>query len=638
MMRQYLRIKAEHPHHIVFYRMGDFYELFFDDARKVASLLDITLTKRGSSAGQPIPMAGVPFHAAEPYLAKLVRLGESVAVCEQIGDPATSKGPVERKVTRIVTPGTVTDEILMDERRDNLIAATHVQGQRFGLAYLDLSRGSFKLAELASVEDLLSELERLKPSELLVAEDSPLLQNTSIKKRPGLRQQATWLFELEAAKTELVKQFATFDLSAFDVADQGLSLCAAGGLLHYVRDTQRSALPHIQALSVERGNEAIVIDPMSRRNLEIDISLQGENKNTLSWVMDRCATTMGSRTLRRWLNRPLRDQQALRLRHAAIECLSEESRYIAPHELLSSVGDMERILTRVALKTARPRDLMVLRDSLAVLPQLKDCMASLDSPLLQETHKNIDINYEVKELLTAAIIENPPVVIRDGGVIAEGYNAELDELRALRSNGDQFLLDMERRERERTGINTLKVGYNRVHGYYIEISRSHDIELPAEYVRRQTLKGAERFITPELKQYEDKVLSAKERSLAKEKALYDELLELLIPRLPSLQKTAEAVARFDVLVCLAERAVSLDWSRPQLKSTPGVHIENGRHPVVEQVLEDPFVANDCELNDKRRLLVITGPNMGGKSTYMRQVALITLLAYCGSFVPATRAE
>ena len=648
MMRQYLRIKAQHPQYIVFYRMGDFYELFFDDARKVSQLLDITLTTRGESAGQPIPMAGVPFHSVEPYLAKLIRAGLSVAICEQVGDPATSKGPVERQVTRILTPGTVTDEMLLDERRDNLITAIHYENNRHGLATLDLSAGRFTLSESDKLEDLLSELARLGPSELLVADDAAYTQNQSIKTRPGLTRQGPWLFDFDAALTELNRQLGTKDLSGFDCADQHASLCAAGCLLQYVRDTQKAALPHIHALKVERHEDGVALDPMTRRNLEIDQSLSGGNKFSLTWVVDRTNTAMGGRMLRRWLNRPLRDHHLLTSRHDAIDALIGQGLFPAIAELMKGVGDMERILSRVGLKSARPRDLAVLRDSLMIIPALKDILANLVGEVIPEDNAGksifprlqlqIDEHDAVRQLLYDAIIESPPVVIRDGGVIAEGYSTELDELRQLRSHSDQFLIDLEKRERERSGIATLKVGYNRVHGYYIEIGKAQNAEVPGDYIRRQTLKSAERYITPELKSFEDKILSARERALVKEKALYEELIELLQAHIPALQQTAAGIAETDVLSNLAERASALNWSKPVMRNEAGMRITAGRHPVVEQVSEDPFVANDCEFHDRRRMLIVTGPNMGGKSTFMRQTALIALLAHAGSFVPAERAE
>jgi DNA mismatch repair protein MutS len=634
-MQQYLRLKAQQPDMLLFYRMGDFYELFYQDAEKAARLLDITLTKRGQSAGQPIPMAGVPYHAAEGYLAKLVRLGESVAICEQIGDPATSKGPVERKIVRIVTPGTVTDEALLEERRDNLLAALHQDAKGFGLAHLDLASGRFQVQQLGTREALASELERLRPAELLVGEDQPLA--AALNGWRGITRRPAWHFDLDTAERLLSRQFGTRDLGGFGCADQPLAVAAAGCLLQYVQDTQHSALPHIRGLSLERREDSIVIDAATRRNLELDHSLSGQPRHTLAGIMDRTVTAMGGRMLRRWINRPLRDLQTVRQRHAAIGELLAQDAFPDLREVLRGIGDVERILARVALKSARPRDLAVLRDSLGLLPRIQELLGGLDSPLLSELAQQARPHPETHELLSRAIIENPPVLIRDGGVLARGYDEQLDQLRGLSENAAQFLLDLEQRERERSGLNNLKVSYNRVHGYYIEVSRSQSERVPEDYVRRQTLKGAERFITPELKRFEDQVLSARERSLAREKVLYDELLETLGQDIPALQSSAEALATLDVVGNLAERAQTLNLSCPELSENPGVNIRDGRHPVVEQVTEGDFVANDVRLDEQRRILIITGPNMGGKSTYMRQTALVVLLAYAGSYVPAAAA-
>ncbi len=636
MMQQYLRIKAEYPYMLVFYRMGDFYELFFADAEKAARLLDITLTKRGKSAGQPIPMAGVPYHAAEGYLARLVKQGESIAICEQVGDPATSKGPVERKVVRVVTPGTVTDEALLEERRDNLLAALMEYENRFGLATIDLSSGRFVLQQLETVEALSGELERLHPAELLLPEDYQL--PAGVPSQRGITHRPVWHFDHETAVRLLTRQFGTRDLGGFGCADQTLSIAAAGSLLQYVEDTQRSALPHLRGLTVERREDAIIIDAATRRNLELDHSLSGQSQHTLAGILDRTTTPMGSRMLRRWLNRPLRDIKQVRARHNATARLLETRCYTELRDELGAIGDIERILARIALKSARPRDLATLRDSLAALPGLQTVLAPLDAPLLNQLAVETGTHPETVQLLQRAIIESPPMLIRDGGVLAEGFDQELDELRNLSQNADQFLLDLESRERERTGITNLKVSYNRVHGYYIEISRSQSDSVPDDYVRRQTLKGSERFITPELKKFEDQVLSARERSLAREKALYDQLLDTLHPCISTLQQCAESLAALDVISNFAERAEKLNLNAPVVDEAPGLEITDGRHPVVEQVSDDPFVANSVTFSEQRRILIITGPNMGGKSTFMRQTALIVLLAYAGSFVPAAAAR
>ncbi len=636
MMQQYLRIKAEHADILLFYRMGDFYELFYDDARKAARLLDITLTARGQSGGQPIPMAGVPYHAADGYLAKLVRAGESVAICEQIGDPALSKGPVERQVVRIVTPGTVTDEALLGERRDNLLVAVHQQRDRYGIAALDLSGGRCSVQEVSGGEALSSELERLKPAELLLSEDSEVAD--VIGARPGLRRRPPWHFEADTAQRLLNTQFGTHDLSGFGCDDMPAAVAAAGCLLQYVQETQRTALPHWRALTVEARDDSVILDAATRRNLELDTSITGRHEFTLAGVLDHTATAMGSRLLRRWIHRPLRDRRVLRMRHHVIQTLLDEHAYSALHDHLRGIGDIERILARVALRSARPRDLTTLRAALGQLPELQRHLAPLDSPRLRSLAGEIAQHPHIETLLTSALVESPAMLVRDGGVIAGGYDAELDELRALSQNADHFLVELEARERQRSGIAGLKVAYNRVHGFYIEVSRSQSEQVPADYTRRQTLKNAERYITAELKAFEDKVLSARERALAREKALYEGLLDQLVEHLGVLQLSAAALAELDVLVNLSERADSLDYTCPELSDAPGIVIRDGRHPVVERVLEHAFVPNHTEVDDQHPMLIITGPNMGGKSTYMRQTALIVLMAYIGSFVPAKHVE
>jgi len=632
MMQQYLGIKSEYPDMLVFYRMGDFYELFYDDAKKAARLLDITLTARGKSAGNPIPMAGVPYHAAEGYLAKLVRQGESVAICEQIGDPATSKGPVERKVVRVVTPGTLTDEALLSESRDNLVAAVARDGQRIGLAWLDLAGGRFRLTEVSGVEALAGELERLRPAEVIVDEDD----DVAPRLRDGVRRSGRppWHFEIESATRLLCKQFGTRDLAGFGCDEYPVGITAAGALLQYVNDTQKTALPHLTSITVETHADAVIMDGPTRRNLELEESLTGHHRHTLAGVLDRCQSPMGSRLLKRWIQRPLRNAEILRGRYQAVESLILGGLVEALQTALHGIGDVERILSRVALRSARPRDLKQLQVALSRIPDLKRTLKPIESPLLQSLTSCVSDHGRERDLLGKAIIDNPPVLIRDGGVIATGYDDELDELRSIADNADQYLIDLEAREKARTGIPTLKLGYNRVHGYYIEISKAQASKAPEEYTRRQTLKAAERFITPELKTFEDKVLSARERALAREKHLYEQLLESLIAVLGDLQTTAISLAELDVLVAFAERAEALDLSKPEIVDQPCIEIRGGRHLVVEQVIDTPFVANDLELDEGTRLLVITGPNMGGKSTYMRQAALIAILAHIGSFVPA----
>ncbi|MEZ7944153.1 MAG: DNA mismatch repair protein MutS, partial [Halioglobus sp.] len=635
MMQQFLRIKANHPRDLLFYRMGDFYELFFDDAKRAAELLDITLTARGTSAGEPIPMCGVPYHAAENYLARLVKAGISVAIVEQIGDPATSKGPVDRQVVRVVTPGTLSDEALLDDKVDNLLLAISQHQERYGIAYLDLSTGRFRVLEISGEEALTGELQRLDPAETLYHES---IYHPAITTRRGARSQPAWEFDAQSAQRALNTQFQTHDLQGFGCDDLELAIGAAGCLLQYVKDTQRSNLPHIRSIQQENLAESVILDVATRRNLEIDLNMTGGHSNTLLSVMDSCVTAMGSRLLRRWLHRPLTDIQILRQRHGAIHALCENDVYEPVRNALKPVGDMERILTRVALRSARPRDLTRMLSSLQALPEVRAELSRLTADLLCSLSAQTGDYPQMCDLLSSAIIENPPVVIRDGGVIADGYDQELDKLRQISTNAGQFLLDIEQRERQITGISTLKVGYNRVHGYYIEISRAQSDQAPAEYIRRQTLKNAERFITPELKEFEDKALSSKSRALAREKGLYDELLERLNEQLLALQNTAAAVAEIDVLANLAERADNLNLCQPQFCDEQVFEVIAGRHLVVEQVLQEPFIANDTLLNEQRRMLLITGPNMGGKSTYMRQNAVIALLAHIGSYVPASAAK
>ena len=635
-MRQYLAAKAEHPEVLLFFRMGDFYELFYDDARKAARLLDITLTQRGQSAGAPIPMAGVPYHAAENYLARLVRLGESVAICEQMGDPALAKGIVERKVVRIVTPGTVTDAALLEERRDNLLMAIHAGAHgAYGLAWVDLSSGRFLLSEVPDAEALAAELARLQPVETLICED--VAWPRLVSALPGLRKRPPWHFDVDAAHRELNRFFGTRDLGSFGADRLPLAVAAAGCLLGYVEETQKSALPHLTGMAVESAGETIALDSATRRNLELDVHPGGRTEHTLLGVLDETVTPMGARALRRWLTRPLRSRETLRLRHQAIGMLIDSRACEPLREQLRGIGDLERILARVALRSARPRDLSTLRDGLAAAPVLREKVATLDSPLLHSLVERIGNHAETAALLASAVVEQPPVLQRDGGVIADGHDAELDELRRLSTHADQYLVELEEREKAATGIGSLMVGYNRVHGYYIEIGRAQSDKAPTHYTRRQTTKNAERYITEELKNFEDKVLSAKERSLMRERALYEALLDTLIETLAPLKSAAAAIAELDVLATLAERAEALDWAAPELTDEPGIAIVRGRHPVVEKVREEPFEPNDLVLDDRRRMLVITGPNMGGKSTYMRQNALIVLLAHIGSYVPASRA-
>lgn len=634
MMQQYLGLKAQHPDVLLFYRMGDFYELFFDDARKASELLDISLTKRGQSAGQPIPMAGVPYHAIEGYLCRLVQLGESAAICEQIGDPATSKGPVERKVVRIITPGTLTDEALLNERQDNLIVAVDFVAPYYGLAAMDVASGRFIVNQFTKQETLAAELQRLNPAELLYSETFPEL--SQLGQRRGMRRRPAWEFEFSTAYHLLCQQFGTQDLRGFGVEEQKIALQAAGALMQYVRDTQRTALPHIQGLRLEKSDQMVVMDAATRRNLELTSNLSGGFDNTLAEVLDATATPMGSRLLKRWLHQPVRNKTLLQQRQNVITELLEQQMMMEITPVLKQIGDVERILARLALRSARPRDLSRLRNAFQQLPELQRILHN--NQTLLELAQTIQTFPELQDLLERAVIENPPVVIRDGGVIADGYNAELDELRDLESGATRYLEQLELRERQRTGINTLKVSYNKVHGFYIDVTKANAHLVPTDYIRRQTLKNNERYLIPELKEYEEKVLTAQSRALALEKQLYEDILDQLLPHLAKLQVSAAGIAELDVLNNLAERAQTLDYHRPELIDEAKVIITGGRHPVVEQSLQVPFIANDLQLHDQRQMLIITGPNMGGKSTYMRQTALIVLLAYIGSYVPAASAQ
>jgi DNA mismatch repair protein MutS len=632
MMQQYLRIKAEHPDKLVFYRMGDFYEMFYDDARRAAPLLDITLTARGASAGAPIPMAGVPFHAVESYLAKLVRLGESVAICEQVGDVAAAKGPVERKVTRIVTPGTVTDAGLLDARRENLLACVHIAGARAGAAWLDLAGGHLTAADIARA-DLESLLERIGPSELLHPDGFDALPSGV-----PVRALPPWQFDADSARRRLCEHLGTLDLTAFGADEAPLGVAAAGALLNYARGTQQAALAHVRTLVIERSGTHLHLDSATRRNLEITTTLRGEPAPTLCSLLDRCGTAAGSRLLRQWLTQPQRAHDIAQARHLAIAEHSEDiARARRLGAELAQTVDVERITARIALGSARPRDLSGLRATLEHLPGLTELAATLASPLAVQLAGALTIDTRWTTLLRAAIAEEPAASLRDGGVIARHYDAELDQLREIKDDCGSFLVELEARERQRSGIPSLRVEYNRVHGFYIEVSNAHAQRIPADYRRRQTLKNAERYITPELKTFEDKALSAGERALARERMLFERLLAELAAAIPALQAAAHALASLDLLTTHAMFALEQNWSRPQFSDDPGLDIAGGRHPVVEQQVE-PFIANDLQLSPSRRLLVVTGPNMGGKSTYMRQAAVIALLACCGFYVPATSAR
>ncbi len=633
MMQQYLTIKAQHPDTLVLFRMGDFYELFYEDARKAARLLNITLTKRGESAGAPVVMAGVPHHAVEQYLARLIKLGESAVIAEQVGEVGLDKGPVRREVVRIVTPGTATEEALLDPRVQNLLAAACRSGDCYGLAWMELSSGRFAVLETARMADWQAELHRLRPSELLTPEDAGL-------ELGGLKSRARplWHFDPSSARRLLTEQFGTRDLRGFGADELSAALGAAGALLQYVQETQKARLSHLNGLRVEAVEDAVILDPATRRNLEIEHSLSDAHDITLAGVLDRCISAMGSRQLRRWLLRPLRDRARVGARHDAVQALLDGGTYRSLRDSLRGAADIERILARVALRSARPRDFGGLSLSLSGLPAVKSALAGIEAPLVRELLQRLGDHTELSAQLGQALADELPLTIKDGGVFRRGFDPLLDELRGLSENADSYLVELEARERSRSGIDALKLGYNRVHGYYIEIGKSHVDKIPLDYTRRQTLTHAERYITEELKRFEEKVLSARDRALAREKQLYEEWLDRLTAQLQPLQEAATALAELDSLGCFAERAEALRWSRPRLDDTPGLEIRAGRHPVVEQTLSTPFVPNDLVLSEARRLLVITGPNMGGKSTYMRQTALIVLLAHAGSFVPAESAR
>lgn len=633
MMQQYLRIKSDYPDMLLFYRMGDFYELFFDDAKRAAQLLDLTLTHRGQSAGKPIPMAGLPYHAAENYLARLLKKGESVAICEQTGDPATSKGPVERQVTRIITPGTVTDEALLDARKDNLLLAIHQHKQKTGLAWVDLSSGRFHLLELKEDHQLNAELNRLQPAEILIQESSTLYDYCSeftVKTRPG------WEFSSDSAHKLLREQFSVANLSAFGEADHPAALIAAGALLAYLQTTQKQAMPHLTAMTLEHSEDYLQLDASTQKHLELFENVNGGSNHCLLTLLDKTACSMGSRLLKRWLGRPLKQQSLIQLRQQSIKELRAVQQDAALHQILKQCCDVERIVSRIALKSARPRDLAALRNTLIVLPELEPMLSGYESTLINQLKLQVQPLPILQKLLETAIIDNPPVLIRDGGVIASGFDEELDELKALSTHAHEKLIHLEQEEKIRTGLSTLKFGFNNVQGFYIELSKAQAEKAPANYQRKQTLKNAERYITPELKIFEEKVLSAQVKALAREKWLYDNLLEELQHSINELTLLAQALAELDVLVTLAERSQSLNWNCPELVATPGIMIQSGRHPVVEQLVQEQFISNNVQLSPNENILLITGPNMGGKSTYMRQTALIVLLAHIGSFVPAEK--
>ena len=681
MMQQYLRLKANYPSILLFYQMGDFFELFYEDAEKGAALLNLTLTARGQSAGKPIPMAGVPLHAVDNYIAKLMKAGLSVALCEQVGDPALSKGPVERKVTRVVTPGTLIEENLLEERHENLLLAisptlmgktyskplsfgvgakhraTGVYSKvhedcdegagntaensraksmpEFGLAWLEISTGRFCVGTCEDDQALLNEIARLKPSEYLVPDDWEAAD--TLDSSIPLTRRAPWFFDTTQAYQRLCQQLGVQHLGAFECENMPLAIQAAGCLLHYVQETHQATMPHIRHLRVEHPETTLLMDGHSRRNCEISQNLKGGESHTLLSTLDHTQTPMGSRLLNRWLNQPIRCRKTLNNRLDIVEALSDSGDYEVLNPLLKQIGDIERVISRIAMQSARPRDLIKLRQALGVIPSVKSELSTFQQPAFEALNKGIKVHPDLFEELQKALIDNPPVLIRDGGVIAPQYDEKLDELRNVLQNSDDFLKAIEAKEKERTGLSTLKVDYNKIHGFYIELSKIQSLQAPSDYIRRQTLKNAERYITPELKAFEEQALSAEENALAREKWLYQQLLEKILPFVASLQTTAQSLATLDVLTNFAEQSAFHHYERPSWTDDPVITIEKGRHPILERMSKTPFVPNDLQLDEKRRLLLITGPNMGGKSTYMRQTALITLMAHVGCFVPASKA-
>lgn len=632
MMQQYLTIKKNHPTILLFYRMGDFYELFFDDAKKASKLIDITLTHRGNSAGKPIPMAGVPYHAAEPYIAKLLKQGESIAICEQIGE-VTQKGPVERKVVKIITPGTVTDEALLEAEHYNWLTAIHKDKQQFGLAAIELSSGQFHLINCPDYAALCSEIHKLKPSECLM----PNHQSLELNKQLNVTQRPEQHFNVKKGAQALKTQFHEMSLTTASPIFLSNTLGAAGALLRYINETQSQLALHLQPPNLINPKDYLGLDANTQKNLELVSNTKGSHEHTLFELLNHTKTTMGGRLLKHWLLNPLRNHQHINNRQQCIQSLISHDIYPKTQSVLKKTTDMERILARVALQSARPKDLIGLKNTLECLPLLQENLHQLQfNSTLKELYRQLSPERSIVTQLHTAIIENPPMLIRDGGVIAKGYDSELDELRHLYENNNDFLIQLERKEKERTQLSSLKVGFNKIHGYFIEISRVQAMQAPSDYIRRQTLKNAERFITPDLKAHEEKVLSSKDKALAREKELYAALLKQLLPHLERLQIIAQAMAQLDVYCNFAERAITLQWNCPELTQQPGIKIVQGRHPVIENMRYD-FVPNDCILNEKNNLLIITGPNMGGKSTYMRQMALIVLLAHLGSYTPAKNA-
>ncbi|UAJ65945.1 DNA mismatch repair protein MutS [Candidatus Schneideria nysicola] len=633
-MQQYIQLKKKYSDMLLFYRMGDFYELFYEDAKKISNLINITLTKRGIYDGKPIPMAGIPYHALDNYLAKLVALGESIAICEQIGDSKKAGSLIERRVVRIVTPGTLSDEALMDEKQDNLLAAIWYEKEKFGYATLDVSSGRFIISEIDNQDNMVAELQRTNPAEILYPET--IRKFTFLENYRNIRYRPIWEFDLSTAYKQLNRQFNTNNLHGFGVEKAKIALCAAGCLLQYVKDTQCVSLPHISSISLENKKNIIVMNATTQKNLELTKNLQGGIQNTLLDILDRTITPMGSRMLKRWIHTPIRNRCMLIHRQRSIVILQET--FIKIRKILTKIQDLERISSRIALKSARPRDFTRMRYALKQFPLIQELFKNYSETHLKNIVYHIGYFESLYQLLERAIVEFPPAVLREGGVIASGYNNELDKWRTISRDCTSYLHDLEEKERKNTGIDTLKITYNRVHGYYIQIHRSHNHLIPNYYIRKQTLKNFERYTIPELKEYEKNVLLAQDKIISLEKELYNGLFDFFIPYLGALQRSARSLAELDVLSNLAERAISLNYVCPNISKETGIKIVAGRHPVIEQKIKNQtFIPNSLNLSQKERMLMITGPNMGGKSTYMRQNALIVLLSYIGSFVPANEA-
>lgn len=630
MMQQYLQIKADYPDILVFYRMGDFYELFFDDAKRGAALLDLTLTHRGQSAGTPIPMAGVPYHAVDNYLSRLIKKGESVAICEQIGE--SGKGPMERKVTRVLTPGTITDDALLEDRRDVVLLAIYPQRGHYGLAWADLAGGRFHLLEVADLAQLEAEITRLRPAEVLF----PASKTTLPKLDTVITHRPLWEFDASRARELLQAQFQASPILQDPKCT--LAVPAAGALLTYLQMTQCHTLPHLIAMTLEHSAEYLLLDAATQRHLEVFSANLGQHRHSLVNTIDHTASAMGSRLLQRWLAKPLRDHQRLTQRQKAIHSLMRDQIDTSFHESARQMCDLERITSRIALQSAKPRDLVLLRQTLGLIPTMRQLLEPCDDPLIQSLVQHIPALPHLHQLLKDALVEQPPTWIRDGGVIATNFDTELDALRHLSDDASAVLVKLEQDEKAKSGLSTLKFGFNRVQGYYIEVSKAQANQVPTHFQRKQTLKNVERYITPELKTFEEQVLSAQSKAIAREKWLYEGLLEAINDELIPLRHMSTALAQLDVLANLATQAREQRWICPQWSDTPGIQIEAGRHPVVEQIVKERFIPNDLELQPQQNMLLITGPNMGGKSTYMRQTALIVLLAHIGSFVPATRAS